>query len=104
MPARRSGGDDPPKLSKTPITRAIAEEFELTYEESEAIWDFLLGQMRAVLSAPGGSIIFRNVGTLTTYERNPREYRSPTTGEMHPARTEYAVRFQTSHNLWEPAI
>jgi nucleoid DNA-binding protein len=57
--------------------------------------------MREALSVPGGSVVFRNVGTLLTYEREPREYRSPTTGEMHPARSDLAVRFQTSHNLWE---
>lgn len=97
--ARRSRADA--KISKTPITRAIAEEFGLTYEETEAIWDFLLSRMRRALAAPGGSIIFRNIGTLTTYERNPREYRNPATGEMYPSRTDLTVRFHTSHNLWE---
>ena len=60
-----------------------------------------MGQMRETLAVPGGSIIFRNVGTLVAYERRAREYRSPD-GGLHPARTDLAVRFQTSHNLWEP--
>ena len=87
-------------LTKTALTRQLAEKLELTNKQSAAFLD-LLAETAVKETKKNGVFVIPGIGRLVKAERKARIGRNPQTGEAIKIKASKKVAFRSAKDLKE---